>query len=63
MVINKTRAAAITLMAMLFVQIPLTHSTASKSHINVYHILLLLMPMLYLPAFFCQTTGEEQVRP
>lgn len=50
MLINRTRAAAITLMAMLFVQIPLTHSTASKSHINVYHILLLLMPMLYLPA-------------
>lgn len=50
MVINKTRAAAITLMAMLFVQIPLGHSTTSKSHINVYHILLLLMPMLYIPA-------------
>jgi hypothetical protein len=50
MLINKTRAAAITLMAMLFVQIPLTHSAASKSHINVYHILLLLMPMLYFPA-------------
>ena len=50
MVINKTRAAAITLMAMLFVQIPLGHSTTSKSHVNVYHILLLLMPMLYLPA-------------
>ena len=50
MVINRTRAAAIVLMAMLFVQIPLTHSTASKSHINVYHILLLLMPMLYIPA-------------
>ncbi|HEY4146747.1 O-antigen ligase family protein [Pinirhizobacter sp.] len=50
MLINKTRVAAITLMAMLFVQIPLTHSTASKSHVNVYHILLLLMPMLYFPA-------------
>ena len=49
MLINKTRAAAITLMAMLFVQIPLGHSTTSKSHVNVYHILLLLMPMLYLP--------------
>src|SRR6201991_2598337 len=50
MVINKTRAAAITLMAMLFVQIPLGHSTTSKSHVNVYHILLLLMPVLYIPA-------------
>ena len=50
MVINKTRAAAITLMAMLFVQIPLTHSTTSKSHVNVYHLLLLLFPLLYLPA-------------
>jgi hypothetical protein len=50
MVINKTRAAAITLMAMLFVQIPLGHSTTSKSHVNVYHILLLLMPVLYVPA-------------
>lgn len=50
MQINKTRAAAITLMAMLFVQVPLTHSATSKSHVNVYHILLLLMPLLYLPA-------------
>lgn len=50
MVINKTRAAAITLMAMLFVQVPLTHSTSSKSHVNVYHILLLLFPLLYFPA-------------
>ncbi|NID14577.1 O-antigen ligase family protein [Luteibacter yeojuensis] len=50
MKINKTRAAAVILMAMLFVQVPLTHSAASKSHVNVYHILLLLMPVLYLPA-------------
>jgi hypothetical protein len=50
MLINKTRAMAITLMAMIFVQIPLTHSAASKSHVNVYHILLLLLPMLYVPA-------------
>jgi O-antigen ligase len=50
MVINKTRATAILLMAMLFVQIPLSHSAASKSHVNVYHILLLLLPLLYLPA-------------
>lgn len=50
MKINKTRAAAVTLMAMLFVQVPLTHSTASKSHVNVYHLLLLLLPMLYFPA-------------
>jgi hypothetical protein len=50
MVINRTRAAAVTLMVMLFVQIPLGHSTTSKSHVNVYHILLLLYPMLYLPA-------------
>jgi O-antigen ligase len=50
MKINKTRAAAVTLMAMLFVQVPLTHSTASKSHVNVYHLLLLLMPVLYFPA-------------
>ncbi|WP_426284495.1 O-antigen ligase family protein [Luteibacter sp. E-22] len=50
MLINRTRAAAVTLMAMIFVQVPLTHSTTSKSHVNVYHILLLLMPLLYLPA-------------
>jgi hypothetical protein len=50
MVINRTRAIAITLMAMLFVQIPLTHSASSKSHVNVYHILLLLLPVLYVPA-------------
>lgn len=50
MKINKTRAAAVALMAMLFVQVPLTHSSASKSHVNVYHILLLLMPVLYFPA-------------
>ncbi|WP_448097757.1 O-antigen ligase family protein [Luteibacter yeojuensis] len=50
MLINRTRAAAVTLMAMLFVQVPLTHSTTSKSHVNVYHLLLLLMPLLYLPA-------------
>lgn len=50
MVIQKTRAAAIFLMAMLFVQVPLTHSAASKSHINVYHLLLLVMPVIYLPA-------------
>lgn len=48
--INKTRGAAIVLLAMLFVQIPLGHSTTSKSHVNVYHILLLLMPVLYIPA-------------
>ena len=50
MLINRTRAAAVTLMAMIFVQVPLTHSTSSKSHVNVYHVLLLLMPLLYLPA-------------
>lgn len=48
--INKTRGAAIVLLAMLFVQIPLGHSTTSKSHVNVYHLLLLLMPVLYIPA-------------
>lgn len=48
--INKTRGAAIVLMAMLFVQVPLGHSTSSKSHVNVYHLLLLLMPVVYLPA-------------
>lgn len=48
--INKTRGAAIVLLAMLFVQIPLGHSSTSKSHVNVYHILLLLMPVLYIPA-------------
>lgn len=50
MVINRTRAMAITLMAMIFVQIPLGHSSASKTHVNVYHLLLLMMPVLYLPA-------------
>ncbi|UPG87776.1 O-antigen ligase family protein [Luteibacter aegosomatis] len=50
MVIRKTRAAAVLLIAMIFVQIPLTHSTESKSHVNVYHLLLLLMPVIYLPA-------------
>jgi hypothetical protein len=50
MVIHKTRAAAIALMAMLFVQVPLTHSASSKSHVNVYHLLLLLMPVVYFPA-------------
>jgi hypothetical protein len=48
--INKTRGAAIVLLAMVFVQIPLGHSSTSKSHVNVYHILLLLMPVLYIPA-------------
>ncbi|WP_175472771.1 O-antigen ligase family protein [Luteibacter sp. 329MFSha] len=37
-------------MAMIFVQVPLSHSTSSKSHVNVYHLLLLLFPLLYLPA-------------
>lgn len=50
MVINRTRAAAVSLMAMIFVQVPLSHSTSSKSHVNVYHLLLLLFPLLYLPA-------------
>ncbi|MEX1827226.1 O-antigen ligase family protein [Luteibacter sp. CQ10] len=50
MVIRKTRAAAVLLIAMIFVQIPLTHSAESKSHVNVYHLLLLLMPVIYLPA-------------
>ncbi|KJV32478.1 O-antigen ligase family protein [Luteibacter yeojuensis] len=50
MQINKTRALAITLMAMIFVQIPLGHSSTSKTHINVYHLLLLAMPVLYIPA-------------
>jgi hypothetical protein len=50
MQINKTRALAITLMAMIFVQIPLSHSSTSKTHINVYHLLLLAMPVLYIPA-------------
>lgn len=50
MVIHKTRAAAVLLMAMIFVQIPLTRSAESKSHVNVYHLLLLLMPVIYLPA-------------
>lgn len=50
MVIHRTRAAAVALMAMIFVQVPLTHSAASKSHVNVYHLLLLALPVLYLPA-------------
>lgn len=50
MQINKTRALAITLMAMIFVQIPLGHSSTSKTHVNVYHLLLLAMPVLYIPA-------------
>jgi O-antigen ligase/polysaccharide polymerase Wzy-like membrane protein len=49
-VINRTRSAAIILLAMIFVQVPLTHSAASKSHVNVYHVLLLLLPVLYFPA-------------
>jgi len=50
MVINRTRAAAVSLMAMIFVQVPLSHSASSKSHVNVYHLLLLVFPLLYLPA-------------
>lgn len=45
---DKTRTAAGLLIAMIFVQIPLGRS--ANSHINVYHLLLLLLPVLYFPA-------------
>ena len=34
----------------LFVQIPLTQNTDDKTHINVYHILLLILPFFYIPS-------------
>lgn len=48
--LNPTKAIATVLLVFLFVQIPLIQSTEDKSHINVYHILLLVLPVLYLPS-------------
>lgn len=47
---SPTKAIAALLLVFLFVQIPLTQNTDDKTHINVYHILLLLLPFLYVPS-------------
>lgn len=48
--VNPTTAVATLLLVFLFVQIPLTQNTDDKTHINVYHILLLMLPFFYLPS-------------
>lgn len=48
--INSIKAVATLLLVFLFVQIPLTQNTDDKTHINVYHILLLTLPWLYIPS-------------
>jgi len=48
--LNPIKAVATLLLVFLFVQIPLTQNTDDKTHINVYHILLLTLPFLYVPS-------------
>ena len=48
--LSPTKAVATLLLVFLFVQIPLTQNTDDKTHINVYHILLLTLPFLYIPS-------------
>lgn len=48
--ISPVKAIATLIVVFLFVQVPLSQNTDDKTHINVYHILLITLPFLYLPA-------------
>lgn len=43
------RLATLLLVVLLFVQIPISQNEDSKAHINLYHLLLIVLPMYFVP--------------
>src|SRR4051812_23713104 len=46
------RFATLLLVVLLFVQIPISQNEDSKAHVNLYHFLLIVLPVYFVPGIF-----------